>query len=224
VGAHGFRGFGTDLDARIAQLSMTGAGQPYRMSFGVGGLMINESVEMARQRIAGLSWDEVMTHGIAQGTTSLPKAASRRRMIREIINRLSNLLDEELTFLVNEADRDECAALLWVATCRAYRLVREFAVEVVCDRYLSYERDLPLGTFDRLLASKADWNKALANLNTSTARKLRQILFRMMREAGIITEDNCILATYLSPRVVTIITSSSRSDLAVFPGLGAEGQ
>lgn len=196
--------------------------QRYRMSFGVGGLLLNESIEVARQRIGGSSWDAVMAHGIAAGTTSLPKAQSRRRMLREVINRLSSLSAPELEFLVNDADRAEQAALLWVAACRTYRFVREFAIEVVCDRYLSYEEDLPLEVFDRLLAAKAEWDEGLAALNRSTALKLRQILFRMMREAGIITEKNHIVATYLSPRLIGMVEMSNRSDLAVFPGFSAE--
>lgn len=171
---------------------MTAKQRPYKMSFGIGGLMLNESVEVARQRISGLSWDEVMTHGIAAGTTSLPKAASRRRMLREIINRLSSLSDPELAFLADEADRAEQGALLWVAACRKYRFVREFTLEVVCERYLSYEVDLPLETFDRLLSTKAEWDEGLAALNQSTVLKLRQILFRMMREADHNREkSNC---------------------------------
>jgi hypothetical protein len=201
---------------------MTASGQPYKMSFGVGGLMINESVEVARQRISGSSWEAVMAHGIAAGTTSLPKAESRRRMLREIINRLFSLSAPELEFLVNDADRGEQAALLWVAACRTYRFVREFSIEVVRERYLSYEEDLPLEVFDRLLAAKAEWDEGLAALNRSTALKLRQILFRMMREAGIITAKNHIVATYLSPRFVDMVEMSNRSDLAVFPGFRAE--
>lgn len=201
---------------------MTIARRPYKMSFGVGGLLLNESVEMARKRISGSSWDEVMTNGIAAGTTSLPKAASRRRMLREIINRLSSLSASELAFLANEADRTEQAALLWVAACRTYRFVREFALEAVCERFLSYEEDLPLETFDRLLAAKAEWDDGLAALNQSTALKLRQILFRIMREAGIITQKNQIVAPYLSPRLVDMVAASDRSDLAVFPGFNVE--
>jgi hypothetical protein len=203
-------------------IGMTAERQSYRMSFSVGGLLINESLDVAHQHAAGLAWDKVIADGIAAGVTSLPKAASRRRMLREIINRLSCLSEPELAFLVGEADRDEQAALLWLTACRAYRFVREFAIEVVCERYLSYQEALPLEAFDRLLAAKAEWDEALAAISHTTALKLRQILFRMMREAGIITEKNHIVASYLSPRFVDIVSRSNRSDLAVFPGFGIE--
>jgi predicted exporter len=65
-----------------------------------------------------------------EGANSLPKAASQRRTLREISNRISTLTQDELDFFIAEADRAEQQALLWLATCRAYRFVREFAVEV----------------------------------------------------------------------------------------------
>ena len=75
---------------------------------------------------------------------SLPKAASQRRTLREICNRLAALTQEERDFFLHEADRGDQLALLWLATCRAYRFVREFAVEVLRERYLSFQLDLSL--------------------------------------------------------------------------------
>ncbi len=154
--------------------------------------------------------------------TSLPKAASRRRNLREIVNRLSCLLDEEHLFLVERADRDEQAALLWVAACRAYRLVREFALEVVCERHLSQRLNLPLEAFDHFLDDKAEWDAGLAAIAPTTARKLRQILFRMMREACIINDDRQILTASLSGSLCALLRRSAPADLAVFPGFAPE--
>ena len=79
-------------------------------------------------------------------------------------------------------------------TCRAYRFVREFATEVMRERTLSLKLDLPLETFDVLLAAKAEWNERLATITPMTRAKLRHILFRIMREASIISDDHRILA------------------------------
>lgn len=193
--------------------------KPYRMSFSTGGLFLNESVDLARLRLRLPDWQATLTQAAIEGLTSLPKSASRRRTLREIANRLSCLSDDELSFLVEEADRQEQASLLWVAACRAYRLVREFAVEVIQDRYLSFHMDLPLETFDRLYEAKAEWDEDLAAISRSTFLKLRQVLFRMMREAAIINEDNRIVPSYLSLRLRNLIGQSHPSDLAVFPGM-----
>ena len=203
---------------------MTGADlQPYKMSFAVGGLLLNESVEVARMHAPSEAWDATLRRALEGGVTSLPKAASRRRTLREIVNRISTLSDEELGYLVQVADRQDQQALLWLATCRAYRFVREFATEVIHERFLSFQLDLPLESFDVLFAAKAEWDEGLAGISPTTRAKLRQVLFRMMREANVISDDNRILSAYVTPRLKAILAEKSPRDLVVFPGLSRDG-
>ena len=110
-----------------------------------------------------------------------------------------------------------------MATCRAYRFIREFAIEVIRERYLSYQLDLPLETFDILFEAKAEWNEGLAELSRTTQLKLRQIMFRMMREAGIISEDDRIQTAILSTRLQEMIQEQNPGELAIFPGIPVEG-
>ena len=101
--------------------------------------------------------------------------------------------------------------------------MREFAVEVLRERYLSYQMDLPLEAFDVFWGRKAEWDEGLESISQSTRLKLRQILFRMMREAGVLTENNTIQMVYLSKRLQDLIADSNREDLLVFPGVQVEG-
>ena len=158
----------------------------YLMSFGTGGLFINESVTVARLHLPGEEWNLTLERAISDGAATLPKAASNRRTLREICKRVGSLTDEERSFLTDEADRPEQEALLWLSMCRTYRFVREFLLEVIQERYLSLRLDLSLETFDSFFDSKAEWDDGLAGLSQTTRLKLRQILFRIMREAGII--------------------------------------
>lgn len=164
-----------------------------------------------------------MLRAMDEGATSLPKAASNRRTLREITNRLQTLSADERSFLLDEADRTDQQALLWLSTCRAYRFVREFALEVIRERYLSYQVDLPLESFDILFNGKAAWDEDLANLSTSTRKKLRQVLFRMMREAGVITSGNRIQSAILSPRLKAMLEDQNPAELALFPGIVMDG-
>jgi hypothetical protein len=197
--------------------------QPYKMSFSTGGLFLNESLVVAGLHIEGEPWSATLDRAMIEGATSLPKAASQRRTLREIANRLAALSNEERSYLLNGADRSDQLALLWLATCRAYRFVREFAIEVLRERYLSFQLDLPLESFDILFAAKAEWDDGLAAISTSTQAKLRQVLFRMMREANILSDDNRILSAYVSVQLKTMIEAVDRKDLLVFPGLVFQG-
>jgi len=197
--------------------------QPYKMSFGTGGLLLNESVEVARLHVSDEPWEDTIRRAIEAGTTALPKTASNRRTLREISNRLLTLTDTERDFLIDHADRADRQALLWLATCRAYRFIREFAVELIRERYLSYQYDLPLESFDILLDAKAEWDDHLASLTSSTRFKLRQVLFRIMREAGVISQAGQIQAALLSSQLKTMIEEQAPGDLAVFPGVPVDG-
>lgn len=115
--------------------------RPYLMSFGTGGLFINESVAVSRLHVPGADWDSTLVAAQENGAFPVRKASSARRSIREIVNRLKRLSPDELA-LFKEGARSEQAALLWLAACRAYRFIGEFAVEVLSDRFLSLRTDL----------------------------------------------------------------------------------
>jgi hypothetical protein len=197
--------------------------QDYQMSFTTGGLLLNESMTVARLHVEGETWQQTVSRALEQSATSLPKTASNQRTLREISNRLRALTHDERCFLLEEADRTDQQALLWLATCRAYRFVREFAVEVIRERHLSYQMDLPLVSFDILFEAKAEWDEGLAKLSPSTRKKLRQILFRMMREAGILSNNNRIQVAILSPRLKSMIEDANPTELAIFPGASMDG-
>jgi len=197
--------------------------QDYQMSFTTGGLFLNESLTVAQLHVEGEPWQKTVTRAMEQSATSLPKTASNRRTLREISNRLRALTRDERSFLLDGADRTDQQALLWLATCRGYRFVREFSVEVIRERHLSYQMDLPLVSFDILFEAKAEWDEGLEALSPSTRLKLRQILFRMMREAGILSNKNRIQVAILSPRLKAMIEDANPAELAIFPGALVDG-
>ena len=185
--------------------------------------MLNESIEVARMHAPAESWEDTIHRALEMGVSSLPKAASRRRTLREIVNRISTLDQQELSYLVEDADRQDQQALLWLATCRAYRFVREFATEVIHERFLSFKLDLPLESFDVLFEAKAEWDEGLSGISATTRAKLRQVLFRMMREANVITAESRILAAYVSPQLKAMLARNCPGDLGLFPGLNLNG-
>lgn len=191
--------------------------QPYLMSFGTGGLYINESVTIASLHAAGSDWEATVIAAQERGAFPVRKASSARRSIREIVNRLKRLSSDELALLI-EGERSEQAALLWLAACRAYRFIAEFAVEVLSDRFLSLRTTLTYDDFDAFLSAKEEWSPKLAALSVSTRAKLRAVLFRLMREAEVLSQDNRILGAMLSPRVLAVIQGANPDELRFFPG------
>ena len=192
----------------------------YRMSFSVGGLMLNESLAIAQAYHLGETWACARERLLAQGASSLPKLASQTRALREVYDRIGHLSDAERHYLSAEADRAEQQAMIWLAICRTYRFVHEFAVEVISERYQSWRLDLGHEVFDRFLAEKAETDPALAELSSSTCAKLRQVLFRILREAGLRSIEGRIQPIWLSGRMKRLIEENNPADLRVFPGNG----
>tara|TARA_R110001583_G_scaffold190937_3_gene355651 strand:- start:12567 stop:13169 length:603 start_codon:yes stop_codon:yes gene_type:complete len=199
---------------------MMSAVSKYRMSFSVGGLMLNESLMIAQVYQPGEPWTCARERLLAQRTSSLPKLASQTRALREVYDRIGNLSIAERHYLLAEADQAEQKAMIWLAVCRTYRFVHEFAVEVINERYQSWRLDLGHEVFDRFFADKAECNQSLTELSPSTCAKLRQILFRILRESGLRSEDGRIQPVWLSGGMKRLIKESNPADLRIFPGNG----
>lgn len=195
----------------------------YLMSFATGGLYINESLAVARYHQPGTNWEATAVAARQAGAFPVRKASSAQRSIREIVNRLRCLRADELEAF-QTGNRSEQAALLWLAACRAYRFIGEFVVEVVADRYASFRLKLTYDDFDAYYAAKAEWSPKLAGLSQSTRAKLRAVLFRMMREADILSPGDTIVGVMLSSRLLAIIRSHDPLDLRFFPGAVMRGQ
>ena len=203
---------------------MSQSNQTYKTSFTSGGLFQNECVELAASYLKTNDWNTTISQLKVDGLTSSPKEKSKQRILREIVNRLQTLNKTELYFLVEEADRRDQALIIWLSICRAYRLIREFTLEIVQDRYLAYQLELPPSTFDLFFEHKAEWEDTLASTSASTRVRLRQVLFKIMREVGIISEENRIQTTYLSASLRRLIEEEIPTDLAVFPGIVIAGR
>lgn len=204
--------------------SVSQSNQTYKTSFTSGGLFQNECVELAASYLKTNDWNTTISQLRVDGLTSSPKEKSKQRILREIVNRLQTLNKTELYFLVEETDRRDQALLIWLSICRSYRLIREFTLEIVQDRYLAYQLELPPSTFDLFFEHKAEWDDTLASTSASTRVRLRQVLFKIMREVGIISEENRIQTTYLSASLRRLIEEEIPTDLAVFPGIVIAGR
>ena len=195
---------------------MSSRQQKYKMSFSTGGLLANESIEVAKLHEPGENWTETLERALSDRTMSLPKHVSNRRSLREITNRLRMLSGDDLDFLIY-SDRQDQVAILWVAVCRAYRFIREFQSEVIRERFLSGKADLPLETFDRFFEEMAEWHEEISKISETTRLKLRQILFRMLREADIITGAYEIQPPLLSIKFTDYLASHNEEEVGFFP-------
>jgi Putative inner membrane protein (DUF1819) len=145
------------------------------------------------------------------------------RLASETVQRLSALADDEADLLI-EATASERAHLMWAAACRRYEFIAEFAEEVLRERFLLLASTLQYQDFDGFVRAKALWHEELAEIKDSTLQRLRSNVFKMLREAELLSDAGDIVAAVLSERVASALSARSPSDLRFFPVQRIKGQ
>lgn len=186
------------------------------MSFIGGGLLRYESVQLAALYFDLGDWDvvrnKVMTENLLQART----LSTLKRICGEIISRLKVLNSGEIELLVEGSAQDQ-AYILWLAVCRKYRFIADFAVEVLQERYITLKIDLTHEDFNSFFNRKSEWHSELDAIAPSTCYKLRQILFKLLREADLLTAKNMINVALLSPRLLKLLQQGNHSEILYFP-------
>lgn len=195
--------------------------EKYNFSFTAGGLLHLESVKVAELYIHEENWDKVRHTVLANNLLQFRTITTSERLCREICLRLELLNNDELQILVN-GSRQEQLNLLWLAICRRHRFIYEFSVEVIREKYLRLDIEVRQDDYDAFFNAKADWHSDLEELSDSTRNKLRQVVFKMLREAAVLNKDSTINPGMLTPRLAKTIARHSKSDLTIFPASDLE--
>ncbi|MBN2705432.1 MAG: DUF1819 family protein [Deltaproteobacteria bacterium] len=194
----------------------------YRMSFTTGGLFLRESPQMVGLYLECQSWPAACAKVLQQNLFQARTTSTLKRVLREVVFRLQTFSESELEALL-AGDHQDQGYLLWLAVCRSYRFVAEFSVEVLRERYLSRLGNIEPEDFEAFFHHKSEWHPELEKIRLSTRKKLRQVLFRMLREADLLSADSQINPALLSPKFVNILVSARRTEeLMYFPIFDAD--
>ena len=194
----------------------TAAVARYKLSFTSGALLMREAMIAVPLYLRERDWSKVRALVEDENLLQARTVESGRRFAREVVQRLAVLTDDEIELLI-DTTATERAHLLWAAACRRYDLIGEFAEEVVRERFLLMTPTLSYEDFDSFVRGKALWHGELAELKDSTLRKLRANLFRMLHEAGLLSDGGYLLQSVLSQRVASALAARTPSDIRFFP-------
>lgn len=187
----------------------------YALSFTVGGLYLQGGPVAARLYLQLGDWSAVREELDGNNLLQARTVSSAKRHGQEIVQRLQHLSVEELEIL-KDATAEERAQLMWVAVCRRYQLIAEFAEEVLRERFLLMAPDVTAEHFEAFVRGKMLWHAELADLEDSTLRKLRTNLFLMMREGDFVNGQGLIVPTVLSSRIRDELAKRKPADIRFF--------
>ena len=179
-------------------------------------LSLQESAIAAASFLQLGDWTATRAQLRVENLLQVRTSAAATRISKEVTARLQELSSEELSALLDLSLRDQ-ANLLWVAVCRRYPFIREFATEVLREHFLVLRRRLVFADFDHFLNAKALWHAELDDIAKSTQLKLRQNLFRMLREADLLSDQYEIHPAQLSPYLAQLLARQGRQVFLVFP-------
>jgi hypothetical protein len=188
----------------------------YSMSFTTGSLFYLESVKLAGLYVELNDWNTVRSKVLSENLLQARTQNTLKRVCREIISRLKTLAPREIDLLIHGSSKEQ-GYLLWIAVCRRYKFIADFAVEIIRERYLSLKTDLHYEDFDAFFNRKSEWHPELDEIQPATRSKLRQVLFKMLREAELLTANNLINVAMLTPKLVETILLNRKQDLLIFP-------
>lgn len=195
--------------------------QSYNMSFQTGSLLLSESVKLAELYLKLNDWAEVRGQAGSLNLFQTRTISASRRIASEVIARLKGLHESELLFLTTASASDQ-AYVLWIAICRRYKFIGDFAGEVIRERYLAMLPVLSGEEFDSFFGKKAEWHPELENMKASSRKKWKQTLFKMLREANLLSEGNCIQPALFSPHLIDLIAKGDGNDVLYFPIFNAD--
>jgi bacteriophage exclusion system BrxA-like protein len=188
----------------------------YKMSFTAGGILYQESITLAALYYEQKDWSLIHNQVLEQNLLQTRTQNSAKRVLREITQRLKLLTDYEIQLLVN-GSRHEQNQILWYAICQLYQFIHDFAVEVIREKFLQMNLKLTQDDYAVFFNHKAEWHEELEKLKNSTQNKLRQVLFKMLREADLLSTSGMINPCLLTPQIVKLLGQKSLSALAIFP-------
>ena len=188
----------------------------YILSFTAASLRLNEMVKVLKaaqeDNISDLSL--VKENGIV--FNSVKKRTSDREF-REIRKRLEKLTDEQKDILIN-GDLISQKQIAFLAVCKHYAFIRDFTIEVIRDKVLVFDYQLNESDYNSFINSKILLHPELEGFSESTRKKAKQVMYRILEQAGIINNavEKIIQPQILQAKVIKSILLDDSQWLKVF--------
>jgi hypothetical protein len=152
-----------------------------------GGLLVPESQAIAGLMLAGVHEDLARWQKAIRDDNVLQKRSWRSadRMAGLIRNRLL-LLDADGWRLISRGAREVRVQMVLGSALLHSRLLRDFLDEIVWPKHRRFEKTLEISDWTVFFAECVHRDPNLADLSPSTIKKVREVAFRVLVEAGIV--------------------------------------
>lgn len=185
----------------------------YRFSFTALGLATGLMREVALLYIANNDWDYVYKYALDNNVLKCRTEATSKRFVSEIILRLKTLSPVELECLIGD-DISNANVIAWIAVCRTYEIISDFAVNVLHEAYLNGQKTLDARDYEKFVNSRLITHPEIDNLSKQSYDKVRQVLLKMLKDAGFLNKKGFIIPFVMEPEIMKILTET---EFTLFP-------
>lgn len=188
----------------------------YSMGFAACSLRLNESIQVSKIFLELKDWSLVKQEVNIRNVLQARTPGTLKRLYQEISSRLRLLKEDEMKLLVYGTTQDQIC-LVWLAICRRYRFIAEFAKEVIQAKFLRLDTKLEISDFENFFEEKSQLYEELESISDITKKRARQIIFQMMREAKILSDANMLQGIILSEQFLKAIRVDKKNTSLYFP-------
>lgn len=145
------------------------------------------------------------------------KSSTGKRVFHEIKKRYENLTEKQRDLYVT-SDSQTQRQLAFLAVCKTYTFIRDFVVEVIRDKMLIFDYSLSEGEYLSFFRRKQENHEEMEKLTETTHNKLKQVIFKILTEAGIINniKEKQIQPQFLFDDIKKVIVQDNPQWLKVF--------
>jgi hypothetical protein len=189
--------------------------EKYSVAFTAGGLLEKEAFSLVSEYLKTKDWSQTYEIIKQENSFQYRTLQATNRVFHELKSRLIYLDDNALELIVSGFS-NESKQLLWFAVCRRYLFIFDFAREILREKYFIGQDTLTAYDFDAFINRKAVQYPSLEKITDSTRYKLKQVLFKMLREVGLLSRNNQLQVVLPTDRVIEIIKAQSPAYLSIF--------
>ncbi|HQS65932.1 MAG TPA: DUF1819 family protein [Sulfuricurvum sp.] len=196
---------------------MNGLTEEYLLSYTAAPLLPRVMQQLAQLYTESADWKTVEQRAVQENIFQKPTVASQKRVYSELLKRFNHLTSEQIKYIAT-APMDDVRVIALLGALKAYRLIREFIAEVVYEKFYLFDYIIQNSDYVSFISSKEAHSSKLATISESTHKKLRQVMFNMLHEGGLLhdTKSLMIQKPLLSDQVIQLIVADDPRLLGLF--------
>lgn len=164
----------------------------------------------AKLRADGLSDDKIIEKIVAENLFQYPTEKSVQRMAKTCIRRLDALADSDLVTAIAAQPSDVSRQICLYAMMRQYRLVWEFMITVIGEKYQKLDTSFSRMDLNVFFMRLQEQNDCVASWSELTIKKLKQVLTKILVENDYLDSTK---ADHLNPVLISpVLENAIRND------------